>query len=92
VLTRTKGPRTPETSGEIARLIGSLPADYESPAAPAEPGEVRSVSVPVTAPDGTSVLVLTLMVMSKRALAAAVEDHAKRLTQAATAVANAIAD
>jgi len=31
-------------------------------------------------------------VMSKKALAAAVEDHAARLTQAATAVASAIAD
>lgn len=92
VLARSKGPLTPETSGEIGRLIGSLPADYESPAAHAEPGDVRSVSVPVSAPDGTSVLVLTLMVRSKRALAAAVEDHAARLTQAATAVANAIAD
>ena len=90
VLARSKGPLTPETTEEITRLISSLPADYESPAAHAEPGEVRSVSVPVTAPDGTSVLVLTLMVMSKRALAAAVEDHAARLTQAASAVANAI--
>jgi flavin reductase (DIM6/NTAB) family NADH-FMN oxidoreductase RutF/DNA-binding IclR family transcriptional regulator len=92
VLARSKGPMTPETASEIGRLIRSLPSDYESPAAQAEPGEVRSVSVPVTAPDGTSVLVLTLMVTSKRALAAAARDHAKRLTQAAKAVANAIAD
>jgi flavin reductase (DIM6/NTAB) family NADH-FMN oxidoreductase RutF/DNA-binding IclR family transcriptional regulator len=92
VLARSKGPMTPETTGEISRLITSLPADYESPAAPAGPGEIRSVSVPVTGPDGTTVLVLTLMVMSKKALAAAVEDHAARLTQAAQAVAAAITD
>jgi DNA-binding IclR family transcriptional regulator len=92
VLARSKGPMTPETTGEISRLITALPADYESPAAHAEPGEIRSVSVPVTGPDGTTVLVLTLMVMSKKALAAAVEDHAARLTQAAQAVAAAITD
>ena len=51
-----------------------------------------SVSVPVIGPDGNAVLVLTLMVTSKRALEAAAEDHAARLTQAAEAVAKAISD
>ncbi len=93
VLARSRGALTPETSVTISRLITSLPADYESPASGAgDRSEIRSVSVPVSAPDGTTVLVLTLMVMSKRALAAAVEDHAARLTQAALAVAAAIAD
>jgi flavin reductase (DIM6/NTAB) family NADH-FMN oxidoreductase RutF/DNA-binding IclR family transcriptional regulator len=83
---------TPETSESIARLIGELPADYESPSAgSADRAEVRSVSVPVTGPDGTTVLVLTLMVTSKSALSAAIEDHADRLTKAARTVAAAIA-
>jgi flavin reductase (DIM6/NTAB) family NADH-FMN oxidoreductase RutF/DNA-binding IclR family transcriptional regulator len=91
VLARHKGAKTPEAGEEIVRLITSLPADYESPTADSgDPSQVRSVSVPVAGPDGTTVLVLTLMVMSKRALEAAVEDHAARLTQAAEAVARAI--
>ncbi len=92
VLSKAKGPLTPETTSTISRLIGTLPPDYESPTSgAADRSEVRSVSVPVSAPDGTTVLVLTLMVTSKKALAAAVEDHAARLTQAAQAVAAAIA-
>ncbi len=93
VLARSRGSQTPETTDTISRLITSLPADYESPTAVSgDRSDVRSVSVPVTGPDGTTVLVLTLMVTSKRALAAAVEHHAARLTQAAQAVATAIAD
>jgi flavin reductase (DIM6/NTAB) family NADH-FMN oxidoreductase RutF/DNA-binding IclR family transcriptional regulator len=93
VLAKSRGSLTPETADTISRLITSLPADYESPAAESgDRSDVQSVSVPVTGPDGTTVLVLTLMVTSNRALAAAVEDHAARLTQAAQAVANAIAD
>ncbi len=91
VLAKARRPMKPETTETITRLITSLPADYESPAAPtADRSDVQSVSVPVTGPDGTTVLVLTLMVTSKRALAAAAEDHAARLTQAASAVAAAI--
>jgi flavin reductase (DIM6/NTAB) family NADH-FMN oxidoreductase RutF/DNA-binding IclR family transcriptional regulator len=93
VLVKTRGSLTPETTETISRLISSLPADYESPAAGfGDRSQVRSVSVPVTGPDGTTVLVLTLMVTSERALAAAVEDHAARLTQAAQAVAAAITE
>ncbi len=93
VLAKSRGSLTPETTDTISRLITSLPADYESPTADSgDRSDVQSVSVPVTGPDGTTVLVLTLMVTSKRALAAAVEHHAARLTQAALAVATAIAD
>jgi flavin reductase (DIM6/NTAB) family NADH-FMN oxidoreductase RutF/DNA-binding IclR family transcriptional regulator len=93
VLAKSRGSLTPETTDTISRLITSLPADYESPTANSgDRSDIQSVSVPVTGPDGTAVLVLTLMVTSKRALAAAVEHHAARLTQAAQAVANAIAD
>ncbi len=92
VLARHRGAKTPETAEEIKKLLSSLPADYESPAATAgDPSQIRSVSVPVVGPDGTTVLVLTLMVMSKRALEAAAHDHAARLTQAAEAVGRAIA-
>lgn len=93
VLAHAPRAMTPETAETISRLITSLPADYESPsAARGERSEVQSVSVPVTGPDGTTVLVLTLMVTSKRALSAAVEDHAARLTRAALAVAKAISE
>ncbi len=92
VLARSKGPLTPETTTEIKGLITKLPADYESPAAAADEGEIKSVSVPVMGPDGTTVLVLTIMVMSKKALASAVEHHAARLTHAAEAAAAAIAE
>ncbi len=92
VLARSRGSMTPETTETISRLITSLPADYESPAAAGDDrSEVQSVSVPVIGPDGNAVLVLTLMVTSKRALEAAAHDHAARLTQAAHAVAQAIA-
>ena len=92
-LAKSKGPMTPETTETVSRLITSLPADYESPtAASGDRSDVQSVSVPVTGPDGTTVLVLTLMVTSERALAAAVEHHAAKLTKAAGAVAAAIAD
>jgi flavin reductase (DIM6/NTAB) family NADH-FMN oxidoreductase RutF/DNA-binding IclR family transcriptional regulator len=93
VLARSRGAQSPETTETISRLITSLPADYESPAASSEDrSDVQSVSVPVIGPDGNAVLVLTLMVTSKRALEAAAHDHAARLTHAAEAVAKAISD
>ncbi len=93
VLARSRGSQTPETTETISRLITSLPADYESPAAAGDDrSDVQSVSVPVIGPDGNAVLVLTLMVTSTRALEAAAHDHAARLTRAAEAVAKAIAN
>jgi flavin reductase (DIM6/NTAB) family NADH-FMN oxidoreductase RutF len=77
-----------ETTEQLHQLIGTLPPDYESPAA--NSGDEQTISTPVFGPGGVVVMVLSAVVAGGPALAKNVEFTASRLRAAATAVTEAL--
>lgn len=83
------GPADVELQQELLRLVRTLPADFESPAA-GQGGGVRTISTPVFGPDGTVVLALSLMEASGHSLGDEASGHAQRLIAAAEVVTKAL--
>src|SRR4051794_27659826 len=80
--------RRDETAQEMHRLISLLPADYESPTAPAD--DVRTVSTPVLGPAGSVVLVMSVTVPGRRSFGADLPWAVQRLRDSAAAVTKAL--
>jgi DNA-binding IclR family transcriptional regulator len=83
------GPADVELHQELLRLVRTLPADFESPAA-GPGGGVRTISTPVFGPDGSVVLALSLMEASGHSLGDEASGHAQRLIAAAEVVTKAL--
>ena len=83
-------PGDAEVAQELMRLVRTLPADFESPAAGTPGDGVRTISTPVFGPDGSVVLALSLMEATGHSLGDEASGHAQRLIAAAAKVTSAL--
>jgi flavin reductase (DIM6/NTAB) family NADH-FMN oxidoreductase RutF/DNA-binding IclR family transcriptional regulator len=85
----SKAPGDAELHSELHRLVRTLPADFESPAA-GPGGGVQTINTPVFGPDGSVVLALSIMETRGHAIGDAASGHAQRLIAAAESVTKAL--